>query len=155
MDDNEFDEKETNEKQEGVNDYEVGYRRPPTCTRFQKGVSGNPSGRPKKPSDFDSALLREARSLVTINEKGRQIRVSKNDVLAKQLFKLAMTGNIPAARLLLAYRQNAQDKAVQLEAQRAKDLARKKPEDFTDEELMAFIRAEQEKEKREKEKKLN
>ena len=30
------------------NDYEVGYKKPPVATRFEKGQSGNPSGRPKR-----------------------------------------------------------------------------------------------------------
>jgi hypothetical protein len=30
--------------------YEVGYGKPPVATRFQKGTSGNLSGRPKKVS---------------------------------------------------------------------------------------------------------
>jgi hypothetical protein len=30
------------------NDVEVGYGKPPKGTRFKKGQSGNPSGRPKK-----------------------------------------------------------------------------------------------------------
>ena len=29
------------------NNYEVGYRRPPVATRYPKGKSGNPKGRPK------------------------------------------------------------------------------------------------------------
>ena len=28
-------------------DYKVGYKKPPLHTRFQKGQSGNPRGRPK------------------------------------------------------------------------------------------------------------
>lgn len=28
-------------------DYEVGYKRPPKNSRFKKGQSGNPKGRPK------------------------------------------------------------------------------------------------------------
>src|ERR1700729_1716565 len=39
-------------------DYEVGYAKPPESGKFKKGVSGNPSGRPKKLADLGSQLLR-------------------------------------------------------------------------------------------------
>jgi hypothetical protein len=57
--------------------YEVGYGKPPKNTRFKKGISGNPTGRPKKSPDFYAELIREANSLITINDKGRRIRITK------------------------------------------------------------------------------
>jgi hypothetical protein len=41
--------------------YEVGHGKPPKATRFQKGKSGNPKGRPKKKDeDFDPGKILEA-----------------------------------------------------------------------------------------------
>ena len=42
-----------------LEDYEVGYGKPPKSGQFKKGISGNPPGRPKKPSDFASELKKE------------------------------------------------------------------------------------------------
>ena len=40
--------------------YEVGYKKPPIATRFQKGQSGNASGRPKKvPALLDPGIMLE------------------------------------------------------------------------------------------------
>jgi len=64
---------------------EVGYGKPPKSDQFKKGISGNPSGRPKKQSDFLSALLREANSVVPITEKGKRKAVKMIDVVAKQV----------------------------------------------------------------------
>jgi hypothetical protein len=42
--------------------YTVGYGKPPVHTRFQKGVSGNPRGRPRgiAPSTARGLALKEA-----------------------------------------------------------------------------------------------
>ena|SRR5437868_14511965 len=39
-------------KDDSTDDYEVGYGKPPKNSQFQKGVSGNPTGRPKKARDL-------------------------------------------------------------------------------------------------------
>ncbi len=42
-------------KQSNVN-YEVGYKKPPHSTRFKKGVSGNPGGRPSAKRNLSKKL---------------------------------------------------------------------------------------------------
>jgi hypothetical protein len=49
-------------------EYQVGYGRPPQHTRFPKGQSGNPKGRPKGSRALASIWLRAMNEKVTINE---------------------------------------------------------------------------------------
>jgi hypothetical protein len=93
-------------------DYEVGYRKPPKNTQFQKGVSGNPKGRPKKSLDFDHELIRESKSFITINENGRRKRISKHEVVVKQLMKQAMTGSTQAQRIYFDRHQQALERVA-------------------------------------------
>jgi len=125
MDDNEFEDQKMNEEQpdgnETTDDYEVGYGKPPKHSRFQKGKSGNPNGRRKKAPDPDAALLREAGTLMTISDNGRQVRVSKHDVVLKQLLNSAMKGNAFGVRTYLEAYRGAFQKAAQTEAEDSKE----------------------------------
>lgn len=83
-------------------DYEVGYRKPPKKTRFKPGQSGNPKGRPKGARNFHTVFAEELASSVSIMEEGRARRVSKREVVAKQLVNKAAAGDPKATALLLA-----------------------------------------------------
>jgi Family of unknown function (DUF5681) len=124
-------------KKKTSDSYEVGYGKPPKNTQFQKGVSGNPKGRPKKPADFHSIFMKESRSLIPINENGRRDHISKQEAVIKQLTNKAITGNIPAARIYFDLYQQALEKAELSAAQQASDSGKYDNfKNLTDEELM-------------------
>lgn len=76
------------------NDYNVGYQKPPAHTRFKPGQSGNPKGRPKqKEADVVKLLLRELKERVVIEENGKITKVTKREVLVKQILKKALLGD--------------------------------------------------------------
>lgn len=79
----------------------VGYGKPPKATRFQKGRSGNPSGRPKKVRTQLEVVRRELTQKVTVTENGRRRHLTKAELVAKQLVTKAMKGEAPAMRMLM------------------------------------------------------
>jgi Family of unknown function (DUF5681) len=81
--------------------YEVGYRKPPKESRFQKGRSGNPQGRPKGSKPFLSLLTAALEERVWINEGGRRRSISKREALAKQFANKVAAGDIKAAKVVL------------------------------------------------------
>lgn len=85
------------------NDYEVGYKRPPVATRFKKGKSGNPSGKPKKISqELDPGKILQAidNEEVIVKIDGRGKRMRKAEINFRQLFNKATKGNLTDARLI-------------------------------------------------------
>jgi len=126
--------------------HQIGYGKPPKSGQFTKGVSGNPLGRPKKAPDFLSALLRELNSPLPINENGKRRVIKKRDGVVKQLVNKAVSGHLPATRLLIPYYEQVFKKA---EEERLRTV-----DDLTDAELTEILRATQKKEARRKKMRL-
>jgi hypothetical protein len=83
--------------------HEVGYRKPPKATRFQKGKSGNPSGRPKKdPEPLDPGLVLQSidSETIAVVDNGKRKRMTKAEIGFRQQFKKAIKGDLRAARLI-------------------------------------------------------
>src|SRR5215831_15557093 len=57
-------------------EYRVGYGRPPRHSRFAKGQSGNPKGRPGGAKNFSTLLTEALNELVAIAENGARRKIS-------------------------------------------------------------------------------
>ncbi len=83
-------------------DGEVGYGKPPIATRFQKGKSGNPRGRPKKKlhahrsqrTHMKDDFLRVLQWRMTIAEEDSTRRITLQRVLIKGLVDHAIQGRV-------------------------------------------------------------
>src|SRR2546430_13671820 len=73
-------------------DYPVGYGRPPRQTRFRKGQSGNPMGRPKGAKNLATLIGQVLKEPVVVSENGRRKKITKREAMLKQLVNRAAAG---------------------------------------------------------------
>jgi hypothetical protein len=90
----------------------IGYGNPPAHTRFKKGTSGNPKGRPKGTRNLAIVLERTLREKVIINENGIRKTITKLEAAIKQLVNKAASGDLVAMRQLSALAGSAEIQAA-------------------------------------------
>jgi Family of unknown function (DUF5681) len=93
---------------EEAEESEVGYRSPPKATRFRKGQSGNPAGRPRgrhREAPYEPVLGQ----MVTIREGGTTRRGTAAEAFLLKLTKSGLEGDSAAARDILDVIEKAKD----------------------------------------------
>lgn len=90
---------------DGDDDYEVGYGKPPKHTRFKQGQSGNPKGRPKGTHNFETDVKATLSAPVRITRDGKPRKVSTQEAALLRLRERALSGDARALDRLLTLAQ--------------------------------------------------
>jgi uncharacterized protein DUF5681 len=81
-------------------DEPVGYRNPPRDTRFQKGKSGNPKGRPPKKSLTEARAFEQAcNKKMWVIENGKRKLLTMRQIIDKRLIQKAAEGDPKAMQM--------------------------------------------------------
>jgi Family of unknown function (DUF5681) len=89
--------------------YAANYRKPPLHTRFKKGQSGNPRGRPKK--DLPALLLAALNEPVSVTIDGKPRKITKREVIVTQMVNKSAGADLRATKMLIDMMKEIEGKA--------------------------------------------
>lgn len=87
----------------------VGYKSPPSYSKFKKGKSGNPKGRPKKQNPLpsignsDELLAKALSESVTLKVNGKTKKIQKCELVHTQLVNKAIAGDMAAIKWVMEH----------------------------------------------------
>jgi Family of unknown function (DUF5681) len=79
--------------------YAANYRKPPLHTRFKKGQSGNPRGRPKK--NLPALLVAALNEPAYVTTNGQRRKITKREAVITQLVNESAGANLRATKMLI------------------------------------------------------
>src|SRR5437763_223830 len=94
-----------------------GYKNAPDHTKFKKGQSGNPKGRPKGAKGIKTLLAQELKAPITIQQDGKKRRIRRSEALVKGLVNDALQGRDRPRDRVLQYADAIEQDRQQREAQ--------------------------------------
>jgi hypothetical protein len=115
-------------------DHEVGYRKPPRHTRFTKGQSGNPRGRPPGAKNLKTLLSDALNEFVIVSENGGRRKITKREAIVTQLVNRSASADFRAIKILL-------DMVRGIEGQTETASAETSPFNEADEKVIEQLRA--------------
>jgi hypothetical protein len=89
--------------------YAPNYRKPPIHTRFKKGQSGNPRGRPAK--NLAALLAAALNEKVTVTENGKRRQVTKREAVIAQLVNKSASAELRATKMLIDMLRDVEKRA--------------------------------------------
>lgn len=84
-------------------DYDVGFGKPPKHSRFQKGQSGNPKGRPKGAKSVSTIVTALLNTPMKAKIDGVTTKVSALELAFNQQLKKAINGEAKALQFLMSF----------------------------------------------------
>jgi hypothetical protein len=85
--------------------YTVGYKRPPQHTRFQPGVSGNPSGRRKGSKNIRTIVEQILGEEISLRDGGVTKKITKAEAIVRALVHGAIKGEASSQQNLFRLAQ--------------------------------------------------